>query len=528
MVRTVIVDDDFLVRSYLKGLESWNKAGYEIIADVRDGEEALLVTQEKRPDVIVTDISMPLMNGIELIRRIRQFNQEIYIIVLSCHDDFEYVKEAMKLGANEYVLKNALDENTLYELLKNSEKQIESQRAKSSDQERTRKLIRMGSQSLKFHFFNRLLSGTMTAEEREQKRAEAGIRGKFINSAVIDMFIPQWSEIKTQLSPVEMEQYTQLFLSSLTEQLENLLGEDSEYVEVIYLGEGIFCCFLDLSSMCSSSLMKQKLASVASACFKCCKGEPYRYSVGVSNICIGDNGVYQAYQQAREMTKLKFYEDRDVLFFDTQITIGKQMPQSANELLDKINSYLAGKKKDEMQGAFTRVIADCRKTYVDSKLVVHWVHEMDTIVHAERSREDYTKIIKIEQLQMICDGYWKKTLADYTKEIPKGVSAVVKQAIDYIHSHYKNPIGLREVADHVSLNSAYLSYLFKQEMGVGFSNYLLDCRMDCAKSLLRDTNYKIKDVASESGFHDYHYFSKAFKKLNGCSPAEYRKDNVLG
>ena len=120
MLRTLIVDDDFLVRNYLKTLDAWEKAGYEIVQDVRDGEEALTVLSEQKIDIVVTDISMPLMNGIELIRQIKEQYPFLYIIVLSCHDDFGYVKEAMRLGANEYILKNTVDEETLYQLLLNS------------------------------------------------------------------------------------------------------------------------------------------------------------------------------------------------------------------------------------------------------------------------------------------------------------------------------------------------------------------------------------------------------------------------
>lgn len=128
MIRTVIVDDDFLVRSYLKQLNAWERAGYQIVADARDGEEALTAVEQLGPEVVITDISMPLMDGIELIRRIRETNHTVYIIVLSCHDDFEYVKEAMKLGADEYVLKNSLNEDSLYEMLVHTARQLQDKK----------------------------------------------------------------------------------------------------------------------------------------------------------------------------------------------------------------------------------------------------------------------------------------------------------------------------------------------------------------------------------------------------------------
>lgn len=523
MFQTLIVDDDFLVRSYLKQLAAWEKAGYEIVADVRDGEEALGIIRQQPPDVVVTDISMPLMDGIELIRQIRMISQDIYIIVLSCHDDFDYVKEAMKLGANEYVLKNSLDEDSLYDVLKNAEHQMDSIYKKNSEEARTQKLIQMGSHTLKFHYFNQVLAGTLSHDEREEKRAEAGICGQFTNSAVISMFIRNWSGIKNEHTPLDLEQYNQLFLHRLEGQLEDLLGGESCYVETIYLGEGIFCCFLDLSKMHRSSLMKQRLTSVASACYRFCKEEPYDYAVGVSNICIGEEGIRQAYQQAREMVKLSFYDSSRILYFDSQKSISRQMPASAEEFLSHAGEYAAGRREEEFQKGLETVLADCTKAYTDPKLIVHWLKELDRETGVRHAQEEYSTLCGVEDLERLYVEYRKQLFSIPQRDIPPGVSNVVRQSVAYIQQHFKESIGLGEVADAVGLNSAYLSYLFKQEMGVGFSNYLLECRMDHARDLLKNTGNKIKDVAAQSGFNDYHYFSKAFKKMNGCSPADYRK-----
>lgn len=522
MFRTLLVDDDFLVRTYLKTLRAWGKAGYELAGDVRDGEEALKYMEGQPVDVVITDISMPLMDGIELIRRIREMNQTVYIIVLSCHDDFDYVKEAMRLGANEYVLKNTLDEDTLYELLLKSAKQIERQIEKGSSEERTKRLIRMGSHTLKYHYFNGILSGTLAGEEREKKRKEAGITGEYGNSAVISMFMVNWSEQSQLWSLLEAEQYSGEFRHRLRERLEDLLQEESGCVELIYLGAGIFCCFLDLSSMRRSSVMLQRLTEVAAACFKFCSGEPHPFGVGVSNICIGADGIRQAYQQAREMMKLAFYDDGDILYFDCQKEIGNVLPQSAEHLLEVIETIRIGRRQQELDTAFQKILEECRRSRTDGKLVVGWLKRLDKKAEIERTPECYAGIHKIAQIEELAASYGRDLFREKKMTIPPGVSNTVKRALEFIHSRYKTPIGLQDTADAVGVNAAYLSYLFKQEMGIGFSNYLQECRMECAKELLERTNYKVKDVAAEAGFQDYHYFSKTFKKVNGCSPAEYR------
>lgn len=523
MYRTIIVDDDFLVRSYLKQLDAWEKAGYEITADLRDGEEALGMIKEQPPDVIVTDISMPLMDGIDLIRKVREMGLSTYIIVLSCHDDFNYVKEAMRLGANEYVLKNSLDEDSLFEVLKNAEHHMDSMKKQNTDEERTKKLIRAGSQSLKIRFFNEILAGDMSLKEREERRKEAGIKGKYMNSAVVNMFIPGWMGIKDGQSPAETEQYAAGFIERLSKQLEMLLGEESCKAETISLGGGIFCCFLDLSDLSRSSVMKQKLTSVASACFQCCKEEPYDYDIGVSNICIGEGGIRQAYQQARETIKLSFYEDSDILYFDSQKAIGTKMPDCAQELLSHAREYAAGRREKEMKAEFGQVIDMCRELRTDPKIIFRWIRRLDTAVGTEHSQEELFKLTHVEQLKQLFEDYRKKIFLGVGKEVPESAGTQIRQAVQYIREHFKEQIGLQEVADAVGLNFAYLSYLFKQEMGIGFSGFLLELRVEYAKDLLKNTSYKIKDVALESGFNDYHYFSKAFKRLNGISPAEYRR-----
>lgn len=524
MFTTIIVDDDFLVRSYLKQLEAWEKAGFEIAADVRDGEEALKAVEELQPDVVVTDISMPLMDGIELIRHLREGRQNPYIIVLSCHDDFEYVKEAMRLGANEYVLKNTLNEETLYDMLKKATQQMEGMQKQARKENQNQRLIKMGSQALKFHYFNGILAGSLTGEEKEEKRMEAGITGKYVNSAVISTFIPGWAGLRAERPALELEQYSQGFLQRLTEQLELLPGPESRYVEVVYLGEGVFCCFLDMSDMRRTSLMKQRLTSAASACFQCCRDEAFNFAVGVSSICFGEEGIRQAYQQAREMMKLSFYEAGEILYFDGQPAASGELPASAMQFLNQVQELADGRRYDEMESAFDQVVKDFRKDLTDSHQVMHWLKEVNQKLGIEKTPEFYGGIVRVDQLLEVCREYRMVLASENRRDIPDGVSAVVRRVIDYLHIHYRESIGLTEAAEDVGLNSAYLSYLFKQEVGVGFSNYLLDIRIENAKVLLENTNSKIKDVASEAGFNDYHYFSKAFKKQTGYSPADYRRE----
>ena len=298
MRKALLADDDFLVRSYLKMLSSWEKAGFEIAADVRDGEEALEILEQQELELVVTDIAMPLMDGIELIREIRKKYPDIYVIVLSCHDEFEYVKKAMKEGADEYVLKSTLNEESLYTFLKAAEENIRKKREEDSGNRRMENENSEIQNHLpdrekpdrtmneKFLFFNQVLAGTLSEEEKEKARTSAGIRGKYQNSAVIVIRQEEKEHSDDPLEGARKEQESLEFCGHFRERLCEKESETEQ--ELIYLGNGTYCCFLDLSGEYKSSVMYQKLTGLASACYKICKEEKMQYKIDIP-ICFGDN-----------------------------------------------------------------------------------------------------------------------------------------------------------------------------------------------------------------------------------------------
>lgn len=548
MRKALLADDDFLVRSYLKMLSSWEKAGFEITADVRDGEEALEVLNQEKIDLVVTDIAMPLMDGIELIREIRKKYPDIYVIVLSCHDEFDYVKKAMKEGADEYVLKNTLNEESLYTVLEAAEEHIrqsmeqagvkepKQQKQEHADMKKDakednnadadwktgEKMDQSGNMNEKFLFFNQILAGTLSGEEREEKRIQAGIRGKYKNSAVIVIKREETEYTEDPLEEARKEQYSLEFYRRMQEKLQSRPGESETEKEIIYLGNGTYCCFLDLSDEYKSSVMYQHLTGTASACYKICAEEEEVYKIGVSNICIGADALRQAYQQARMMIKNSFYEKDGIAYYEADRTMGKELPKEAEALLEEAELLKKKSEKDKFLLMAGTVIQAFKKERCDSQLVRQWFRRLEHKLQVDGTRSDlhfgYIGEVK-KEVEYLAEQAFECGEPD----IPEDLSQAVKIAADYAARHYREAVGLGDAAEAAGVNSTYLSYLFSQEMGIGFANYLLNLRMEYAKKLLRETNLKMWQVAEESGFNDYHYFSKVFKKAEGMSPAQYRK-----
>lgn len=526
MKKALLADDDFLVRSYLKMLSSWEKAGFEITADVRDGEEALEVLNKEPVDLVVTDIAMPLMDGIELIKAIRKKYPDIYVIVLSCHDEFEYVKQAMKEGADEYVLKNTLNEDSLYTVLQTAQENIKKENAgpKTDESMNESKVYPSekptGTMNEKFLFFNQILAGTLAEEEREKERVRLGIRGKYQNSAVIVIRQEEKEHSDDPLEGARKEQESLEFCGHFRERLCEKEPETEQ--ELIYLGNGTYCCFLDLSGEYKSSVMYQKLTGLASACYKICKEEKMQYKIGVSNICMGTEALRMAYQQARLMIKSTFYEKDGIAYYETDKAMGKELPKEAGKLLDQADRLKRKNEKDTFLSMAEEAVDAFRSERCESQIVQQWYRKLEQILQIENAGREHSWFYIGEVKAQLAD-LAEEAFEYNNPEIPEDLSQPVKIAADYACAHYRESIGLGNVADEAGVNSTYLSYLFSQEMGIGFANYLLNLRMEHAKRLLRETDLKMWQVAEESGFNDYHYFSKVFKKAEGMSPAHYRK-----
>jgi two-component system response regulator YesN len=520
--KTLLVDDDYLVRSYLKILPVWEQEKFQVIADVRDGEEALKVLKETPVDLIVTDISMPLVNGIELIRKVRKHNSSVYIIVLSCHDDFEYVKESMKLGADEYVLKNTLEERTLVPVLTQAREAITARRKTSGETKSPDVVPRMINENSEFLFFNKVLSGNSSEQETEAMRKHVGIAYPFHNCAVVSMMIQKSQDADEQWFELEMEQYFLEFHLRLRGALEREQGAEGLSCEVIYLGMGVFCCFIDLSDECRSSVMSQKVIQTATACYRICKDEPHLFQIGASGICMGTQAIRQAYQQSRTALKSGFYEDKQILYYDSERRLSEQLPDKAQQLLSEADELFYQGKKER----FVLLGGQACKSFIEKRttrrVVVQWLRDIQGITRTEVYEAHMIRSIRQveEALEKLAEQIGNENVQ---MEIPVKANITARMAAEYVQKHYREPIGLTEVAEAVGINASYLSYLFSQEMNIGFSAYLLNQRMKYAMKMLKTTNLKINEISSQSGFNDYHYFAKTFKKLNGLSPADYRK-----
>ena len=215
MKKVLIVDDDFLVRTYLKQMIAWEERGFYIVGDAKNGREAIEILQHDGADILIADVSMPIMDGIELTRWTKKNSPRTHILVLSCHDDFIYVKEAMKLGIDDYLLKNNLTEETLLEALEKISFDAE-------DNTEIERLALIERKKLREDFFNAFDAGNDNLDELAR---DAELSAQF-QSATAFMIIPKnWNEREQLLTQAERENFLSAFSEMTLNTCRNLLGE---------------------------------------------------------------------------------------------------------------------------------------------------------------------------------------------------------------------------------------------------------------------------------------------------------------
>lgn len=494
MIKTLIVDDDFLVRMFLKQITDWEAAGFRLTEDACNGKEALSIIEREQPGLIITDLSMPVMDGIELIKAVRENTSEQCIVALSCHDEFEYVKEAMKMGADEYLLKNLLDEAVLLKTLESVRHKMEQSARKQHERNELQRLAQKGSEVILQELALDLSKRRYSREEQQALCAAAGIFNSFHRCAAV---MASGEEVEWRLLRPVCEQYCRNKNAVCLGTYENgaLLLLDLSEVHSHAEQWEVVCTFAEGIKSCIVNYLNTAAA------------------VGVSGLNGGDGGIFHSISQALLAYSFRIYDYR--VFRYPEIIVGDQLPEQA-ELMKRTIENRVEINNEQLLLMGKSAFDALKKSSVRPEKIREWYSCV--MKNATKEREIHETLEKMEAAWMAESACERKG----TIEESNCGNRAISQAVLYIKNHFHQPISLSQVAAEVHLNATYLSYLFKQETGVNFSEYLTGCRMNKVKQLLVESNGAIKECAAAAGFQDYRNFCKLFKKEIGLRPAEYR------
>lgn len=499
MYRIMIVDDDMIVRMYLKDMIQREDYGFCVSETARDGVEALELIKKEIPDVILTDISMPRMDGIEFIERVRKEGYQGVINVLSCHDDFDYVRRAMQLGADDYLLKNHLNADAMNDVMKKMEQQIQERVDKFGEKNEIDHLIHKGIDLVQREFLEQILLKGSPFEVSEVQLREAKLSKSYKQLTAI-MLLAERAD-KNQVRELKS-----LYMQKM----------DGESVDLMLLNDSLMVLLIDLTNIPSTAKCQEKTGRLQVMILHIAKEYlNLNVSMASSAICSGKTGVSEAILQADNVLKNRFYGEGCWTYQHNSV-FSEQLPERAISFSEKILKLIAD--ENVLRREFFNAYKAIREVRVIPENVHEWFQKLN-----QRLGISYKKQFYFEDYQGLIEEYvlWGRNHS--LPDIPNHLSPAVKRAVQYVQKHYCETIGLNEAANEAELSMAYFSTIFKKEMGIGFSEYLVNLRLERVCTRFRTSSASIKEIAEESGFCDYPHFCRIFKKHYGVSPASYRK-----
>lgn len=462
MIRVILVEDDKLVRKSLITSFDWEKFNMRIVGDAKNGEKALELLENHEIDLIITDLAMPIMSGIELIRKVKVLYPSIFIVVLSLHQDFEYIQEAMRLGAIDYIAKVELDTEYMDKTLERIHDRITEEQSKQQtpyyelDDDILNGVVLISDENIEEY------SKVIDTSTYQDKWMFIGTEALLIFTENVEAFYDIFQMLDSQthvnepLLLIEIKNNTDY-------RREDIIGLIQRYKEYFYFYE----------------IEKDKKISV----------------INMENLVIpqSDNNLHQSeIKQIKEQLKsLKWVFDNTVL---------ENMLKEMKEL--RLSSH-------KLKELLVINIGECQRLY--SFILSKDIELADSYScwgDVEKWFRDTQKVI----YQSV-----------YHKSISTETSASIFEAIYLIEENLSENLTTTEISNRVHMSRSYFCLCFKDVVGKTVNEYIQNARISKATHYLTYTNNTISVISEKIGYADAKYFSKTFKKITGLLPSEYRK-----
>jgi len=536
MYKVIIVEDEMLVRLGLRNSVEWRNFNMEVVADLSDGQAAWDYCQKEGfPDLIITDIRMPKMDGMELIANIRKQTKAARIVVLTCLEEFELVRQAMSLGVSNYILKLTMTEEEIGSVLEGMRMELDAL-GNPGHTQGARQLVPDNMDLIMEKYIKDFLFyGIYSAEEFEKFVVQSGIRLLPVRMVVCTLELDSYFELKHKFRDEQGHLIKMTILNILME-----ITNSFNRGQAAYLDETHYILLFSFDDLISEQSIMQEIHNILGSI----QAAIHTYFNG--SVSIGISGVQSGYTALRKM----YFESMRAL--DKKFFTGPGQKHTNNDSLDlskiyvqveKIREYpplremlspMKEKEYDEFITSFASALSESRKTI--RIILYQFIQWINTNLYDDQHNERVLLFNITETLEQ-CDSLPEMLdkVASYLNVVVEQsrtnmhMSGEISKAIKFIKQNYDQNISLQQVADHVNLSFGYLSNLFKKELQITFVEYLNCYRIEQAKELLTRTHLKSYDIAVKVGFSpEYTYFSKVFKKMTGLNPNEYRRQYLTG
>ncbi|WP_138493572.1 response regulator [Paenibacillus pinistramenti] len=518
MKKVVLVDDEILIRESIRDSIDWGKEGFLYSGDAPDGELALPLIEEQAPDILITDIKMPFMNGLELTSIVRQKYPDIRIIVLSGHDDFHYAQTALRLGVEDYCLKPVSAAELIQMLKTVSAKMDEEHRRKQKNTFTPDKL------------YADLCGGLIGTGAAVEAAAQLGLQLMAPYYAALILSVVPSALNESEIAQSQVQAAELLLANELTRYPELSHFRRSRTETVVLLKDSHPDQIAAKIEMLISGLEQT--------------APPFGLQLSVSRGGIHERlqGIHLSFQEAENerMLKMLARQNKEALI---QASIDHS-PDSVLLDRNRLIDFLKLGTPQEAPGFIRQFAAGLHKVSWNSMYAYYLINDitLELVQTAKRTfRSDGNQAELIQELQKKirrisnveeCLDYWLEVLEQlwvWRSEGSDKYGELIERVRLYIRENYHDDqLSLHEIAKQIGVSSSHLSKVFSQETGQTMTEYLTAARIGRAKELLKTTRCKTFEIAYQVGYSDQHYFSNLFKKVTGMTPMEYRKHGHTG
>lgn len=510
MYKLLIVDDEILALNYIASFSCIRELGFEIVGKAKNGEQGMQLFLEHRPDVVITDIKMPVEDGMSMIHKILQVTKKVQIYILTAYSDFEYAKQALDLGINGYILKHELENDKIREILEKVVLVLEKQ---------------LEIEQMERHF---TLQDIIMNGKEESLREKISL---FKNKYYLPMILHR--TVQMDLKSGEMKQVVGDGIYSYLKSVITALGGSYEDILFTEMNELDYMVLVGIDNGSSLYVMERYLQEIYHEFYKRINGmnglgtivyalqayDVRRLNSFYETYCKGKRNIF-CYQNAGLLdikTIDKTYE-RD-LSFDKKITKIEVYLKEQDFLTAKtVSLQLLSQLRDLSCGGMVLISAVTRLFHVLVVFRSKMMGNMESFLPVENCM----KVIADNAEEAIQITEHLLELVEKEYEVNR-YSSKISFILQYIQKNYRNDIAIEDLADALEISTVYVSRLFKKEVGINFVEYLTKYRIEQSKILLDTTSMKILEIADCVGYRSSQYYSSMFKKYVGMSPYEYRE-----
>lgn len=523
MYKVMIVDDDRIIRKGLMKTIPWAEHGFKLVGEAGDGEQALAIIEQEQPEIIVSDIKMPFMDGLELARRTREINPAIKFIFLTGFEDFSYAKAAIDLQAVDYLLK-PVERDVLLAKVEKAAAAYEKEQGSETQLQEAQPYLRA-------KLFQRILAG----EDDESLVREGAHLSLDLDHAYVCALLARIDDYAVE--SVHPAVHHRELKANLANGMEACIAYTG-------LTAGVYALEHDAFAVLVHGDAEEDFAGVKELGEKLCNYVRENFSatitIGIGTVQRGLTGTAASFDDAHAVLEFRHLVGKDTVITPDDIDrLTPEVQERTDTQEDLVEKVRLGLVDDALQLLATMEeelctsrlpLGDVRMRAVDMLLGLFKGAESWAPAWCDKFKPNKTKYYsQINSMQTVTEIMeLLRSLVDnlaqfMVDENENSRLDIIDEVTSYIETHYaEHSLSLQDIGQHVHMNPIYLSVLFKKKKRITFTAFLLQVRMKKAMELLRATSLKTYEVAEQIGYNSPEYFGACFKKYTGTSPLEFR------